>query len=70
MSDRLIKCNVCGKDIADKATKCPHCGATTSFSKKNYKLVVIIIIVAIIVFSIIGYFNAQHAARIQFIRSF
>lgn len=22
----LIKCNECGKEISDKALKCPHCG--------------------------------------------
>lgn len=22
----MIKCQVCGKDISDKAAKCPHCG--------------------------------------------
>ena len=26
----LIKCDECGKDISDKATSCPHCGAPTS----------------------------------------
>jgi len=70
MSERLINCNVCGKNIANNAVRCPHCGATTSLTKKNYKLIVVIIIIAIIVFAIIGYQNAQHASTMQMIRGF
>lgn len=29
----LIKCNECGKEISDKAKKCPHCG--TKYKSKN-----------------------------------
>ena len=28
----LIKCQECGKEISDKATSCPHCGAVTNES--------------------------------------
>jgi len=70
MSERLINCNACGKNIANKAIRCPHCGAATSFTKKNYYLIVVIVIIAIIVFAIIGYQNAQHAATVQMIRGF
>lgn len=28
----LIKCGECGKEISDKATTCPHCGAPTSIT--------------------------------------
>ena len=31
----LIKCNECGKEISDKATKCVHCGKKV-ISKEQY----------------------------------
>ena len=33
----LILCEECGRDISDKATSCPHCGAPTSNAKLNTK---------------------------------
>jgi len=30
MADKLIKCKTCGKDVAQMAEKCPHCGAMTT----------------------------------------
>ena len=29
----LIKCNECGKEISDKATSCPNCGAPVKIEK-------------------------------------
>ena len=31
----LINCNECGKEISDKATSCPHCGAPIYFINSN-----------------------------------
>ncbi|MFA6904369.1 MAG: zinc ribbon domain-containing protein [Gallionellaceae bacterium] len=31
----LINCNECGKEISDKATTCPHCGAPTVNVSQN-----------------------------------
>ena len=33
----LINCSECGKEISDKATSCPHCGAPTSNVSANTK---------------------------------
>lgn len=48
----LIKCNICGIEISDKATKCPHCGKRV---KKN-KIVVPIVLIVILVIIGIGVF--------------
>jgi rRNA maturation endonuclease Nob1 len=32
--DKLVKCQACGKDIAESAEKCPHCGAMTKTAAK------------------------------------
>ena len=60
----LIKCPECGKEVSDKATSCPHCGAPVEASKPSinpqkkkkggklkYILVVILIVMAV---SILG----------------
>lgn len=31
----LIKCKECGKEVSDKADKCPNCGCPVSYSVKN-----------------------------------
>lgn len=33
MNSKMIKCNVCGADIAKNANKCPNCGANLVFRK-------------------------------------
>jgi uncharacterized membrane protein YvbJ len=33
----LISCNECGKEISDKASSCPNCGAPTKWGKKEAK---------------------------------
>lgn len=47
----MIPCNICGNDIAVKATSCPHCGDTKS---KNlfWKIIKIIFIVLAVLFII------------------
>lgn len=51
----LIKCSECGKEISDKAKKCPHCGYDYNKSKihKNSIIVIVIIIILTISFLII-----------------
>ena len=34
----LIKCDACGRDISDKAKKCPHCGAERLFAQDEPEL--------------------------------
>lgn len=34
----MIYCNECGKEISDKADKCPHCGCPVNFGKKENTL--------------------------------
>ena len=31
----LIKCSECGKQISDKAKKCPHCGANNKIQSRR-----------------------------------
>ena len=33
----LINCPECGKEVSDKATSCPKCGAPTEYGKKETK---------------------------------
>lgn len=33
----LINCAECGKEISDKASSCPNCGAPTKYGKKQAK---------------------------------
>ena len=33
----LISCDECGKEISNKATSCPYCGAPTKWGKKETK---------------------------------
>lgn len=51
----LIKCSECGKEISDKAKKCPYCGYDYNKSKihKNSIIVIVIIIILTISFLII-----------------
>ena len=48
----LIQCSKCGKQISDKAKKCPHCGANNKISnnkKSNKKILFIVIFILLIV---------------------
>lgn len=51
----LIKCSECGKEISNKAKKCPYCGYDYNKSKihKNSIIVIVIIIILTISFLII-----------------
>lgn len=44
----LIKCSECGKDISEKAKKCPHCGVKPKKKTKNKLTHILKIIIAII----------------------
>ena len=48
----MIPCPICGKPIAKKAKKCPHCGA--KMKKPIYKRVWFIILCVIVLIGIIG----------------
>ena len=53
----LIQCSKCGKQISDKAKKCPHCGANNKISnnkKSNKKILFIVIFILLIVLLIGG----------------
>ena len=48
----LIQCSKCGKQISDKAKKCPHCGTNNKISnnkKSNKKILFIVIFILLIV---------------------
>lgn len=46
----LIKCPECNKEVSDTVKKCPHCGYKISNkSKKDRKIIILIIAIAIIV---------------------
>ena len=52
----LIKCSECGKQISDKAKKCPHCGASNKIQsrKKDNKNILPIIICLLLACLLIG----------------
>lgn len=52
----LIKCSECGKQISDKAKKCPHCGANNKIQsrKKDNKNILPIIICLLLACLLIG----------------
>ncbi len=50
MADKIIRCQACGKDIAQSAEKCPHCGAMTKSAAHG---IIIAWAAAIIVFIIL-----------------
>lgn len=52
----LIKCSECGKQISDKAKKCPHCGSSNKIQsrKKDNKNILPIIICLLLAFLLIG----------------
>lgn len=52
MSNELVKCEVCGEEIAKKAKICPKCGAKTK--KKNVWLIVGIIVAVLIIFAAVS----------------
>lgn len=54
MPEKLIKCHVCGKDIAQTANKCPHCGGITERKKKINKGFVIATVVVSLMLIISG----------------
>ncbi len=45
MFNKLTKCRVCGKDVADNALICPHCGAKRGLTSQEQGAIVAIIIV-------------------------
>ncbi len=48
MSNKLIKCKICGQEIAKSAKKCPHCGAKNRKSFVLLGLLLVIVIAAAI----------------------
>ena len=50
----LVKCNECGNEISSTASRCPKCGTRTLNSKRKRKRFTIIV-VAILLFGIMGY---------------
>ena len=46
----LIKCSECGKEMSDKATTCPHCGARDKTG--NAKAIRIILGIIILIISL------------------
>lgn len=52
----LIKCSECGKEVSDKAKKCPHCGANNKIQsrKKDNKNILPIIICLLLACLLIG----------------
>ncbi len=50
----LVKCNECDNEISSTASRCPKCGTRTLNSKRKRKRFTIIV-VAILLFGIMGY---------------
>ena len=50
----LVKCSECGNEISSTASRCPKCGTRTLNSKRKRKRFTIIV-VAILLFGIMGY---------------
>ena len=50
----FVKCNECGNEISSTASRCPKCGTRTLNSKRKRKRFTIIV-VAILLFGIMGY---------------
>jgi DNA-directed RNA polymerase subunit RPC12/RpoP len=70
MAETLIKCETCGKDIANKTLKCPHCGASTAHKRKQVVIGVVIVMIVIIAYIIINYISGMQDAAIQRARGF
>ena len=73
MEEKLIKCHVCQKEIAETANKCPHCGATTERAKKLTKgIIVALVVIAVIwiINLILQYIIAGQQNQLDYIRSF
>ena len=56
----LIKCNKCGKEISDKARKCPHCGikCKNENDRKDFligMMFILIVIFVAVIFLIMNY---------------
>jgi len=49
----LIKCKECGKEISDKAQKCPHCGAITVHEAKKTIWIAVFTIIGFIVIALL-----------------
>jgi len=45
MSKKIVKCKVCGQDVAKSANACPHCGA--KLKKRHPVLGIIIVIIGL-----------------------
>ena len=65
----LIKCSECGKEVSDKATNCPNCGAPVNRTnidkeitagKKVAIFCIVILLIAIICAFVFGYFIPVH----------
>lgn len=68
----LIKCPECGKEISDKANKCPNCGCPTKNKKKKIikhnKMiipiaVVVLVVIVMFIFSFGGHNNLPRDAK-------
>jgi predicted nucleic acid-binding Zn ribbon protein len=58
MQESLIKCHVCGKEIAQTANKCPHCGGITVRTKKikmGFFIATIVVILMLIISGIMAH---------------
>lgn len=49
----LVKCKECGKEISNKAIKCPNCGYNNNKSKKGLKLLLIIVATLVLVLGVL-----------------
>ena len=62
----LIKCSECGKEVSDKAKKCPHCGASNKIQngkKGNTNILHIIIGILLAVLLICGVIFAYQVLK-------
>lgn len=52
----LISCKECSKEVSDKASKCPHCGAQLKSSgiAKTFKFLLISILILVVLLFMIG----------------
>lgn len=69
--DKLINCPACGHKVSKKAKACPNCGYpvyknTDDTGFGQFIIMVVAILVALVIFSLLGGFNSSIAGQLNF----